>query len=89
MEISIVKEEKNLIEVNLVGESHTLCNALRGELWNIDGTSFVSYNLKHPLVGSPVFALQVKKGNPKKVLASAADSLKGKTKELRSLLKKI
>ncbi len=89
MEVHIIKEDKDIIEVNIVGEGHTLCNILRDELWSLDDTSFVSYNLKHPLVSTPILALKVKKGKPRKVLIDAVESLKNKTKELRSLLAKL
>lgn len=89
MEVHILKEDKELIELGIIGEGHTLCNILRDELSKLDDTSFVSYNLKHPLVSSPVFALKVKKGKPRKVLLDAVESLKARTKELRSLLTKL
>ena len=89
MEIQILKEDKDLIELKIIGEGHTLCNILRDEATTLEDTSFVSYNLKHPLVSSPILALKTKKGKPRKVLLDAVESLKGKTKELRSLLTKL
>ena len=89
MEIQILKEDKDLIELKIIGEGHTLCNVLRDEATTLEDTSFVSYNLKHPLVSSPILALKTKKGKPRKVLLDAVESLKGKTKELRSLLTKL
>jgi len=59
MEIQILKEDKDTIELKIAGEGHTLCNALRSELCESDDTSFASYNLKHPLVSSPVFDLKI------------------------------
>ena len=89
MEVQIIKEDKDLIEIKVIGEGHTLCNVLRDELCTLEDTSFASYNLKHPLVSSPILALKVKKGKPRKVLIEAVNSLKSKTKELRSLLTKL
>ena len=89
MEVKILKEDKELIEVEIAGEGHTLCNVLRAELWNFDDTSFASYNLKHPLIGTPVLVLKIKKGKPRKLLLDSVDSIKVKTKELRSLLTKL
>ncbi len=89
MEISIIKEEKDLLELGIKGEGHTLCNVLRDELWTIEDTSFVSYRMGHPLSGSPVLALKVKKGEPRQAFVLCVQSLKEKTKELRALLVKL
>ncbi len=89
MEMQIISENKDLIELKIVGEGHTLCNVIRDELVNSEDTSFASYNIKHPLVSSPILALKVKKGKPRKVLLDAVASLKEKTKELRSQLTKL
>lgn len=89
MEVELINEDKNLIELRIIGEGHTLCNVLRSELWSLDYTSFVSYNLKHPLVSSPVFALKVKKGKPRKALLDAIGTLKDKNKHLKALLAKL
>ena len=89
MEVQILKEDQDLLEIEISGEGHTLCNALRNELWDLDDTSFASYNIKHPLVSEPILALKVKKGKPKKLLLDAVESLKSKIKELRSLLNKL
>ncbi|MBS3175547.1 DNA-directed RNA polymerase subunit L [Candidatus Woesearchaeota archaeon] len=89
MELNILKEEKDIIELEICGETHTFCNALRSELWNQDEVKYAAYAIKHPLVGIPVFVLNVNKGKPKKILADAAESLKGKVKEFKSLIKSI
>ncbi len=89
MEVQLLKEDKDLIELKIIGEGHTLCNVLRNELWNAEDTSFVSYNLKHPLVSFPVFSLKTKKGKPRKVLLDSVQSLKDEVKQLRSLLTKL
>lgn len=89
MEIKVLNEDKNSIEFELGGENHTFCNLLRKELWESKDVSLASYNYKHPLISSPVFTLRVKSGKPKKLLSDAVDSLKKKTKDLRTQLKKL
>ncbi len=88
MEVDVIKEDKDLIEVKIIGEGHTLCNLIRQELSDSEGVSFSSYNLKHPLVSSPILSLKVEKGKPRKILLDAVVSLKTKTKHLKSLLNK-
>ena len=88
MEVKLVKKEKDFIEVKIAGEGHTLCNAIRNELWDHKETSFASYNLTHPLVSMPVLVLKVKSGDPKQVLLNSTASLKTKNQELRNTLSK-
>jgi len=89
MEVNVLKEEKNIIEIELKGEGHTLANLLRSELWNNNDIEIASYNLKHPIASSPILALSVSKGKPKKAIQEAVESLKAKTKEFKNLLKKL
>ncbi len=89
MEVHIVSEDKELLEVEIKDENHTLCNLIRDELWNSEDTSFASYNLRHPSISNPIIALKTKKGKPRKVMLDAVESLKNKTKEVKSLLIKI
>ena len=89
MELLVIKEEKNILELEIKGEDHTLANLLRNELWNLDGVELASYNIKHPIVSSPILSLNVNKTKPKKALEEAINNIKSKTKEFRSLLKKL
>jgi DNA-directed RNA polymerase subunit L len=87
MEIQIINEDKTFIEFKIIGEGHTLCNALRAELADVSDVSFASYNIKHPMSGASVFALKVKKGSPRKALQDGIDSLKAKNNTIRTALK--
>ena len=89
MELLVLKEEKNILELEIKGEDHTLANLLRNELWNVDSVELASYNIKHPIVSSPILSLSVTKSKPKKALEDAVHNIKSKTKEFRSLLKKL
>ena len=84
MEIKILKEEKNKIEFEVIGEDHTLCNALRDELWNQEDVEISAYNIKHPLISNPVMLVETSRGDPKKALQNTVSSLKKKIKELKS-----
>ena len=88
MEIKIVEEKGNRLEFE-IDENVGFLNALKKELLNDDNVKVATYFIKHPLVGIPVFVLNVNKGKPKKILADAAESLKGKVKEFKSLIKSI
>ncbi|MEK6834996.1 MAG: DNA-directed RNA polymerase subunit L [Nanoarchaeota archaeon] len=83
MEIKILKDEKNRIEFEIIGEDHTFCNAVRDELWNQEDVEISAYNIKHPLISNPVMLVEVSKGDPKKALQNTVSSLKKKVKEIK------
>ena len=76
MEINVLEESKNKLVVEIKGESHALCNALKTELWKNKKVKIAGYNISHPLVGTPRLIIETDTGNPKEMLADAAKSLK-------------
>ncbi len=87
MEINVLEKEKNLLKLELKEEGHTLCNALRKELWNDKSVKIAGYNIDHPLIGKPVLVVQ--SDNPKKSLQEAVKRLKKQNKEFSDKIKKI
>ena len=87
MEIKILKEEKNKIEFEIIGEDHTLCNVIRNELWNQDNVEISAYNIKHPLISNPIMLVETSKGDPKNAIFNSVNSLKKQIKELKDRLK--
>jgi len=80
MEIAILNEDKENLELEIEGEDHTLCNALRSELWNQD-VDLAAYKIEHPSVSEPVLFVSGK--NPRAKLIKASDSLKKLFKSLK------
>ena len=89
MELKVLTEQKDTIELEVNGDTHTFSNLLRKELWENNEVATASYQLKHPLSTSPVFTIKAKSGKPRKHLQEALTSLKKKTKELKDLIKKL
>ncbi|MBW2977652.1 DNA-directed RNA polymerase subunit L, partial [Candidatus Woesearchaeota archaeon] len=58
MKVNIVEETKNKIVIELKGETHTFCNALKKELWNDKHVKIAGYNIAHPLVGVPKIVVE-------------------------------
>lgn len=87
MEISILEEGKGKIEIEIEGEDHTLCNALRDELWNHD-VEISAYNIEHPLISNPTLMVQGT-GDLKKKLVSASNSLRKLFKEIKENFDKV
>ena len=73
MEFTITEEEKNRLVFTLEGEDHSFCNILRKELWNDKDITVASYVVDHPLLGTPEFIVETKKGSPKDAVKGAVD----------------
>ena len=87
MEIKVIEKEKNKLKLEIIGEDHTFCNALRKELWNDKDVQVAGYNIEHPLVSNPVLTLETEKKDPKKVLESAIKRLKNRNVKLKESIK--
>ena len=81
MEINIQEESKGKLEIEIIGEDHTLCNVLRNELWNQD-VEISAYNVEHPLISNPTVIVQGS-GDLRKKFVSASDSLRKLFKEIK------
>ncbi len=69
MDVNVKKSGKDTLNVEIVGDSHTLSNLLRDELWNDSAVTFAAYEKKHPYLGNPM--LVVKGKDPMKSLKGA------------------
>jgi DNA-directed RNA polymerase subunit L len=89
MEINVIEDKKSKLVFELKGEDHTLCNALREELWNDKAVTVSAYTIEHPLIGIPKFMIETDgKKEPKKALADAVNRLKRKNSSLAEAAKK-
>lgn len=83
MEIKVLERDKRELRIEVVGESHSFCNALQNFLLKDDSIEFVGYDVPHPLVGNPVIYLRTKgKRKPENALIDAAKSLNKTLKEI-------
>ena len=81
MEISILEKDKGKLEIEIIGGDHTLCNALRSELWN-HNVDIAAYNVEHPLISNPTMMIQGTVDLEKKFV-SASTSLRKLFKSLK------
>ena len=87
MQIEIITDKKNELEIELKGESHTICNPLRKILMEDDDVKYAVYSIDHPIVGEPI--LKIKAKDPKKSLKKAAKKLQEETKDFKDQIEKI
>ena len=72
MKLETVTKGKDMLEVEVDGETHTLLNILRENAWKA-GADQASYFIDHPYLSEPHLSIRAK--NPKKVLMDAAELL--------------
>jgi len=90
MEIKYIQETDNRIKVELIGEDHTVANAIRKELWENSHVKISGYQIENPLVSNPVLIIETEsKEDPKKALLKALEGLRKKNKILIDSLKSI
>lgn len=83
MEFKVLEESKTRLVFELIGETHTFCNALKEELLQVKGVALASYKISHPLIGVPQFLIETKGIEPRKALKEALAFLKKKTEQFQ------
>ncbi len=84
MELKVIEETAKRIVFELKGESHTLCNALKKELWKNKHVKVATYTIKHPLVGIPQMVVETDgEVKPRKVLLDAVEKLTKQVSEFK------
>ena len=77
MKINVLRHEKNELQIELVGEGHSFCNALQSALLKDETLDFVGYRISHPLVGNPTIYIRTKgRRDPWRALLDAAEVLR-------------
>jgi len=90
MEDIIVKKDiKTELEIEVPGESHSICNILRKYLMEDEDVKYSVYCIDHPLIGNPIITIKNTKKSPKKSLLAAVNKLKDRTDEFKNLINSI
>ncbi|KSW11725.1 DNA-directed RNA polymerase subunit L [Pyrodictium occultum] len=55
--VKLLKREGNSVELELVGEDHTMANLIAKYAIRKPGVVYSSYMIPHPLIGNPVIVL--------------------------------
>ena len=82
--MKVIKDTKKELEIEITGETHSLCNTLRKTLMEDEDVEAAAYVVEHPIIGEP--KLYVKAKNPKKSLKLAAETVKAQCDELKDLI---
>jgi len=88
MELKIVKEDEKTLFLETPGETYTLTNTLREELWNDKNVSEAADVKEHPYLAQPKIFVKVSRGSPRTALEKAAERVSEKAKEFKEEFKK-
>lgn len=83
MEVKVLLNEKNTVELELVGADQSLAQILATMLNDDKDVEFASYKLEHPLLASPKIYVRTKKGDASKILLEKLDELKKQVVDFR------
>jgi DNA-directed RNA polymerase subunit L len=90
MELIVVDETPKKFIFELKGAGHTVCNALKHELWNNSHIKVATYVIKHPLIGIPELTIETDGVvKPRKAVSEAVEKLIAKTEKFAAAFKKI
>ena len=76
MEIKILDDKKNRLAIEAKGIDHTLCNAIKTELWNDKHVKIATYSIRHPQISVPQIIVETDgEESPKNALINAVERL--------------
>lgn len=83
MEVKILLNEKNAMELELVGADQSLAQLISEKLNQDKDVEFASYKMEHPLLGNPKLYVRTKKGEPDKLLLSKIEEIRAELADFR------
>lgn len=76
MEVKILDDKKNKLIIEVKGTDHTLCNALKAELWNDKHVKIATYSIRHPQISMPQIIVETDgEESPRNALINAVDRM--------------
>ena len=81
MDIRVIKKDEKKLLLEIPGETYTLTNTLREELWNDSNVAEAAEIKEHPYLAEPKIWVRVKRGDPVEALKRACGRIEKKAKE--------
>jgi DNA-directed RNA polymerase subunit L len=88
MELKLLKKQKDLIQLELIGVDDTLLYPLIHQLLKDENVEDASYTAGHPKLDNPTLTVKVKDGKPQSALKRAARALASEFSSTRELIEK-
>lgn len=88
MELKVLKDEDKTLLLEIRGETVTVTNLLREELWNDSNVSEAAQIKEHPYLSEPKVFVKVSGGTPQTALKKACERIIKKSQEFKEEFKK-
>lgn len=88
MELKPIQKTKNKVVLEVDGETHTLLNMVKDELWNDSQVKISGYNIDHPLTGKPRLTIQTTSEDALDALQDALKRVKSQYSKLKKSVSK-
>ena len=90
MELVVKEKTKKRLVFEFKGATHTLCNAIKEELWQDKAITAAAYNVEHPLIGIPKMIIETDGSKtPDKALNDCLARLEKKNKSFSTAFAKL
>ncbi len=76
MTIKILKNEKNVLEIDLGEVDHSIAQIIAERLQETKGVEFAAYKITHPVVGTPYLIVKTKTANPVSLVTKQLEVIK-------------
>lgn len=87
MKVKVVKQDEKTLILELPGESYTLTNVIRDELWENTSVSEAAQIKEHPYLAEPKIFVKTSRGLPTTALKRAASRIISQVDEFKSKFK--
>jgi len=88
MELKLLKKQKDMIQLELIGGEDTLIYPLIHQLLEDENVEDASYTAGHPNLDNPVLTVKVKDGKPQSAIKKAARALASEFATAREFVEK-
>ncbi len=90
MDVNVVEESKNRFVFEILSHDHTVLLLLKEQLQDNDDVSLLTFSVGHPETGKPLFILETKKEDAKKLFLESLNEIEKNLQKLqRDFEKKI
>ncbi len=89
MKLKVVRKTEDQLELEVEGEDHSLCNAIRKSLLEDKHVTYASYRIEHPLISHPVISVRTDgKETPEEALKESVKRIGEMASEFREVFVK-
>ncbi len=89
MPVKILKQEKNVLEMDLGDVDQSIAQLLVEKLNDANGVEFAAYKVAHPVVGTPCIIVRTKTDDPVRIVTKLLDKIKEEVEEFKKQFSEI